>query len=377
MAQPSIKAAALAALVALSACTTGQPFDFDLRGDLGGSGLDTSGAAQGTVTSRPDADARGLISYPSYQVALARPGDTVADVAARLGLPASELAAYNGLPPDVPLRNGELIALPRRVAEPAGGPIQPTDSGIDIAALAENAIDRSQTSDTAPVSGAEPDRHKVVRGETAYSISRLYGVPVAALAEWNGLDHNYTVRDGQYLLIPVVMAQGTASDSPSLPGQGSPSPTPPSAAQPLPAVDESVTVTEVPEQPDLSSQTTAASASDAPMIYPVPGNIVRAYAKGRNEGIDIETEPGTPVKAADNGTVAAITRDTDQVPILVLRHAGNVLTVYAGVDRVSVTKGESVTRGQVIAQVRDADPAILHFEVREGFDSVDPMPYLE
>ena len=36
-----------------------------------------------------------------------------------------------------------------------------------------------------------------------------------------------------------------------------------------------------------------------------------------------------------------------------------------------------VKRGQAIAKVRASSPAFLHFEVRQGFDSVDPMPYLQ
>jgi murein DD-endopeptidase MepM/ murein hydrolase activator NlpD len=36
-----------------------------------------------------------------------------------------------------------------------------------------------------------------------------------------------------------------------------------------------------------------------------------------------------------------------------------------------------VKRGQVIATVRAGNPAFLHFEVRKGVDSVDPMPYLQ
>ena len=43
---------------------------------------------------------------------------------------------------------------------------------------------------------------------------------------------------------------------------------------------------------------------------------------------------------------------------------------------VTVEKGDSVKRGQTIAKIRDGDPSFLHFEVREGFDSVDPMPFL-
>ena len=52
-------------------------------------------------------------------------------------------------------------------------------------------------------------------------------------------------------------------------------------------------------------------------------------------------------------------------------------TVYAGVDAVTVEKGDRVARGQQIAKVRAADPSFLHFEVREGFESVDPLPYLK
>ena len=83
------------------------------------------------------------------------------------------------------------------------------------------------------------------------------------------------------------------------------------------------------------------------------------------------------MQAAAAGTVAAITTDTEQVPILVIRHDNNLLTVYANIDAISVARGDRVTRGQTIAQVRRGDPSFLHFEVREGFDSVDPMPYLQ
>ena len=65
------------------------------------------------------------------------------------------------------------------------------------------------------------------------------------------------------------------------------------------------------------------------------------------------------------------------MPILVVRHAGNLLTVYANIDAIAVKKGDKVKRGQAIAKVRASDPAFLHFEVRQGFDSVDPMPYLQ
>ena len=47
------------------------------------------------------------------------------------------------------------------------------------------------------------------------------------------------------------------------------------------------------------------------------------------------------------------------------------------IDGVTLAKGAAVTRGQTIGTVRAGSPSFLHFEVRQGIDSVDPMPYLQ
>lgn len=372
---------ALTTIAALAGC---DKLDFDLRNNFGNA-PDTSTAARQATSARPKADDRGIISYPNYQVAVARRDDTVASVATRVGLGTDELARYNGIKPDAKLRKGEIIALPRRVSEPSPatgavttGPLQP--EAVDITTLADGAIERAgSTTPKAPntPSGIEPVRHKVERGETAYSISRLYNVSVRSLAEWNGLGANLSVREGQYLLIPVASAtQIGATTGATAPGTGTQMPVPPSSSKPLPA--ESATpkpATPAPASPNLGEQRTAAS-SNARLLYPVQGNIIRAYS-AKSDGIDISAKAGTPVKAADAGTVAAITRDTDQVPILVIRHKGGLLTIYANVDAIAVKKGDLVSRGQTIAKVRAANPSFVHFEVRKDFDSVDPIPYLE
>ncbi|WP_108482443.1 M23 family metallopeptidase [Oceaniglobus ichthyenteri] len=389
-----------AALLALAACGD-KPFDFDLR-DSFANGLDTSDAALAVRTAqRPRADNRGVISYPNYQVAVARSGDTVSDVAARIGLPAEELARYNGMPLDLNLRKGEVIALPRRVSEPSPatgasniGPIRPTPAPVSPttpltppAEIGTSSLDSdggitpanrpaAQPSQTT-TSGTEPIRHKVKRGETAFSIARRYNIPVKSLAEWNGLTGELGIREGQFLLIPVALPGQPTPTAAERPGTGSVAPIPPSAAQPLP--DEKATTAtpkETPPSPALADTKTKASDTGR-FALPVNGPIIRGYSKGKNDGIDISAAAGSDVRAADAGTVAAITRDTDQVPILVLRHAGNILTVYAGVDKVSVAKGDQVRRGQTIAKIRAAAAPGLHFEIREGFESVNPVPYLE
>ena len=62
--------------------------DWDLRS---GNTLDTTGAARQSTANRPAPDARGIISYPTYQVAVGQRGDTVATVAQRVGLDAGQL----------------------------------------------------------------------------------------------------------------------------------------------------------------------------------------------------------------------------------------------------------------------------------------------
>lgn len=374
---------AVTSVLALASCAGTGKLDFDLRG-LGG-GFNTSDAAREARTqTRPVPDSRGVISYPTYDIAVAPGGESVAEMAARLGFGANELGGYNGLPPDTVLRTGEIVALPKRVtggvaapgAPAPAGTIAPAGGNASVAALARGALDATGPSGAAAGgAGPEPVRHQVQRGETAYTIARAYGVSVRALAEWNSLDSALTVREGQYLLIPVVIEeQKLAAAAPAVepPGAGSAITEPPSAAEPLP--DAPVAAPAEPETPDLSDNRTAASG--ARMVMPTEGKIVRAFQKGRSDGIDISAAAGSPVRAAADGTVAAITRDTDQVPILVVRHAGNLLTVYAGIDGITVSKGDTVTRGQTIAKVRAADPAFLHFQVREGTISVDPMEYL-
>lgn len=367
-------------LVTLGACSGTVSddgwLDFDLDADLRGlsDGFTTADAArQARGAARPEPDARGIISYPTYQVAVAREGDTLTSLANRVGLPEAELSRYNGLNAGARLREGEIVALPRKVGN-AGS--------VDVESLAGNALDRvgnTQSGQNAGTqSGEEPIRHQVVRGETAYSVARLYGVSVRALAEWNGLDGSLTVREGQYLLIPPKSADtqpaNTRTGENSAPGVGTPTPLPPSSSAPLPEEQQAAadTATQTPQSPNLGNERT----SNAQMAMPVDGRIVGAYVRGKSDGIDISASPGTTVRAARAGTVAAITRDTNDVPILVLRHEGNLLTVYAGISDIAVSKGDTVARGQQIAKVRASDNPALHFQVRQGTSSVDPMEYL-
>lgn len=328
------------------------------------------------VQERVTPDARGVITYPTYQVIVAGSGDTISSLAARVGMSEQELARYNGLSPDHRLNKGEVLALPNSVARPDGS----LSSGQSIEEIASSAIDRAPG--TAPAQPgndpAEPIRHVVEPGETAFSIARLYDVSVTALASWNGLDKNLSVRTGQQLLIPVAnqdtSAAVVAAPVVSAPGTGTSTPTPPSAKKPLPTT---VAAAPVPESPNMAADRTPAGASGK-LLMPVNGDIIRGYSKGGkgNEGIDIAATVGTSVKAAETGEVALISKSVGDTTILLIRHPDNLYTVYSNITGVSLSKGQKVSRGQTVGKVAKGSPAFVHFEIRRGTESVDPAPYL-
>ena len=356
----------LLAATTIAGCTNS--FSLDVRDQFGGI-LDTTSAAATAVEERPDPDARGVITFATYQVVLARTGDRIGDVAARIGVDADRLGRFNGIPKEAVLRYGEVIALPANMtAEAASG-----------APLTATVVEISELSDE-PSSGAkaaEPKRHQVVDGETIYTISRLYSVSAEDLAKWNSLDATTELRPGQYLLIPVTENLPTPV---SAPGEGSVTPAPPSSTRPqprsAPAQAEAMTPPAAPVTAVNTGPITQASQGDARFMRPVSGTIIRSYKKGANEGIDIGAPEGAAVLAADVGTVAAITKDTKGVAIVVIKHADGLLTVYTNIDSLLLKKGDAVTRGQEIAKVRAGTPSFLHFEVRKGLESVDPDDFI-
>ena len=370
----------LTILWALSACENSSlsNFDFDFRGNS----FDTSDAALQATQSRPKANELGIISYPTYQIAIARRDDTIESMAERLGQNPGELARYNGLAEGERLRNGEVLALPRTGSR-GGQYLESSDEieettlskDINVLELADNALkvaggsannqlDRT-SSDAKNL--MDPIKHNVVRGETVFTISRLYNISVRSLADWNGLDSDYTLREGQILIIPLVDKKATKNTQKEV--VESVTPAPPSSKKPQP---RNVNKQEFSE----STNTKISVPENGRMAYPLEGLVIREYSKNINDGIDFTAQAGTKVVAADTGLVATVTEDINQIAIVVIKHPGNILTVYANLTNIKVATNQNVNRGDILGEIPDGDPPYLHFEIREGFESVDPLEYL-
>ena len=368
-------------VLSVGSCGVLSNLDFDLRGNE----YDTSDAVRKAMKTRPLPDSRGIISYATYEVAVARKGDTIKSIADRLGLKSQNIAAYNGMSSLEKLNDGQLISLPNRTDKRKFKLKNSTSNRneVNVTELASTAIETATSKKKVIKKSTseqenEPIRHKVSRGETAFTISRLYNVSIRSLADWNGLDSNYTIREGQYLLIPLPRDKIVTEVATVKPGKNSKTPSPPSSAEalPEPIPTENLEITSGKFKSSTRPENIEPS-NTGQFSYPVNGKIIRDYVKNKTDGIDISAPEGTPIVAAEKGIVAAITSDTQEVPIIVLKHEGNLLTVYAGIGDIGVKEKEKVLKSQLLGKIRPGNPSFLHFEVRRGFESIDPMEFLD
>jgi lipoprotein NlpD len=118
---------------------------------------------------------------------------------------------------------------------------------------------------------------------------------------------------------------------------------------------------------------------DLSWAWPASGKLAAQFVEGGSKGIDILGKKGDPVLAAADGKVVysgSGLRGYGQ--LLIVKHNNTYLTAYAHNSRVLVKEGQSVTRGQRIAEMGDteADQVKLHFEVRRQGKPVDPLKHL-
>jgi len=138
----------------------------------------------------------------------------------------------------------------------------------------------------------------------------------------------------------------------------------------------------------VTSQTLAPignARADAPAFaWPVSGRVISDFGTtsngGKNDGINIATPMDAPIHASASGTVTYAGDELKNYGNLVLiKHADGFTTAYAHADRLVVSRGDTVTKGQVIGyagQTGDVVTPQLHFEIREQTTPVNPRTYL-
>lgn len=211
--------------------------------------------------------------------------------------------------------------------------------------------------------------HVVRKGETVYRIARAYGVAPADLLEENGIVDPKQVAVGTELFVPgasrVVGLDETGGAAPPAGGRAT--------------AGERTIGRAPPPEPELERP---ASALKAKLGWPLKGVLYGRYgvrSGRRHDGIDLSAPEGTIIGAAAAGTVIFAGEQSGYGSIIILRHEGGLVTLYAHCSALLVEERAAVKGGQAIARVgqtgRSSGPH-LHFEVREGTRPRNPLLFL-
>ena len=199
--------------------------------------------------------------------------------------------------------------------------------------------------------------HRVQKGETLWRISRVYEVDLEELARINHLSDATKIREGQLLFIRGAKER-----------------------------KDTLAYTPKPPPPRIAARTEEREKEPPQLLdfcWPLKGEISVGFGKQsgkRHQGLDIEGKEGTPIVAIYDGTV---TYSNDKLRgygnMVIIKHNEDYSSVYAH-NRINLVKeGESVKRGQVIAQLGATgwvEVPHLHFEIRERGKAVNPVFYL-
>ena len=220
----------------------------------------------------------------------------------------------------------------------------------------------------APVAniGERGKTHIVQKGDTLYSIAWRYGLDNGRLAQINRIRKPYTIYAGQRLKLAGVPARLSSKSK---------------ASSDKPAAKKSAAPKTVYTAKPVSKPKPAFTASRLAWAWPVNGRVISKFSLSGsvNKGIDIEAKAGTQVKAAEAGSVVYAGGNLRGYgKLVIIKHDDAFLSAYGNNESLLVKEGETVTKGQAIAQVgaNDAKVEMLHFEIRRQGRPEDPVRHL-
>ncbi len=223
-----------------------------------------------------------------------------------------------------------------------------------------HALRAGQTLRIPPVDGV---LHTIAAGDTLESVAKLYGVTPQIIVDYreNGLaDSNAPLGAGRELIIPGGRRALKLWLIPSLPrGQQA-------------TADESFG--------QCAGGYTGAVGTGT-FVWPTASQTLDGYAfSAVHLGIDVRAAEGDAVFAADSGVVMyAGPNEQGYGNLIVIDHGNGFETAYAQLSEIAVACGQSVLQGSTIGAAGNSGSSerpLLHFEIRQQGQPVDPRPLL-
>ena len=275
----------------------------------------------------------------------------------------------------------------------------------------------AKAADEAPKERDERGLYTVKKGDTLIRIALEYGQNYRDLVAWNNLSNPNDIKVDQVLRVqpPEAGAGGVQTASVAMPPETvKPPVAPPVVKKTTPRGDKKAysdsTLAELQKQegavdngkPDAPrSERPAVAAAPAPAsvapaaagagaqlsaedrelswIWPSEGRVIATFDEGKNKGIDIAGKAGQQVMAAGAGKVMyAGSGIRGYGNLVIVKHSNSLLSAYAHNRSILVKEGQTVSKGQMIAEMGDSDTDAvkLHFEIRQQGKPVDPSKFL-
>lgn len=195
--------------------------------------------------------------------------------------------------------------------------------------------------------------YTVKSGDTVAKIANRYSVSADKILSCNNLGSG--LKAGQKLIIPgaVRIAETVAAKPAS-------------------------TYTGVSVIRDLV-KTPVAKITGSLMAWPTVGHTITQYFSWHHPGVDIANKTGTPVYAADSGTVIFAGWATGYGNSIVIDHGGGKKTRYGHSSKLLVSVGDEVEKGDKIMLMGSTGWSTgphLHFEVIINGTKYNPLNYI-
>ena len=341
-------------------------------------------------------------------------GDTLYMLGKKYGMTVDELARLNNLSEPYRLSVGQKLRVRKggvnvshddvapKVVEPKPdvkpepkAPEKKAESPTVKSAITDNVSHKTTTRVAVGEITVEP-------GDTLYSLSRKYSIPVNDLAVMNNLSVPFGLYAGQKLKVPdlssapVRSATTKATTKAKTDVKIEKQPTKQSAKteQKPQTQNQQAKQEKVKQQTPVQKNKTTSTVAKMPAItarssskfsWPVRGKILSNYGAKTsglfNDGINISANIGANVSAAENGVVAYAGNEVKGMGnLVIIQHSDGWMTVYAHMDSMVVRRGARVGVGQKIGTVGKTgkvDKPQLHFEVRKGTKAYNPIQYLK
>jgi len=221
-------------------------------------------------------------------------------------------------------------------------------------------VDRSVSNSEA----TPPGYYRVKRGDTLARIALDNGQSPRDLAQWNNMSNPNQIEVGDLILVKPPVGSKSAVKPPVKSTAIADT-----AKTDVPKVDAS--------KPETSKEIVAEPGIR--LSWPAKGKVNDDFSE-KTKGIDIAGKLGDPVTAASDGKVVYAGNSLRGYGnLVIIKHDNTYLTAYAHNRTLLVKEGDSVKKGQKIAEMGDTDTnsVKLHFELRVNGKPVNPTPYLQ